>query len=44
MALRASVRVSHAATVPAAPPLLVQGKGRWRGNPFTLRGGPESPL
>ncbi len=26
-----------------APPLLVQGKGRWQGNPFTLRGDTESP-
>jgi uncharacterized protein involved in outer membrane biogenesis len=28
----------------AAPPLQVQGKGRWRGADFTLRGTTESPL
>ena len=28
----------------SAPPLLVSGKGRWQGNPFTLDGNTESPL
>ena len=28
----------------SAPPLLVKGKGRWQGNPFTLDGNTESPL
>ncbi len=28
----------------SAPPLLVNGKGRWQGNPFTLDGNTESPL
>ncbi|HBZ47150.1 MAG TPA: AsmA family protein [Stenotrophomonas sp.] len=28
----------------SAPPLLVSGKGRWQGNPFTLAGNTESPL
>ena len=28
----------------SAPPLLVTGKGRWQGNPFTLDGNTESPL
>jgi uncharacterized protein involved in outer membrane biogenesis len=28
----------------SAPPLLVKGKGRWKGNPFTLDGNTESPL
>lgn len=28
----------------AAPPLLVQGTGRWRGAAFSLKGGTESPL
>jgi len=28
----------------SAPPLLVSGKGRWQGNPFTLNGNTESPL
>jgi uncharacterized protein involved in outer membrane biogenesis len=28
----------------SAPPLLVKGKGRWQGNPFTLNGNTESPL
>ncbi|MGH8039737.1 MAG: AsmA family protein [Stenotrophomonas sp.] len=28
----------------SAPPLLVNGKGRWQGNPFTLNGNTESPL
>lgn len=27
-----------------APPLLVSGKGRWKGNPFSLDGNTESPL
>lgn len=31
-------------TEDGAPPLLVKGKGRWKGNPFTLDGGTESPL
>jgi uncharacterized protein involved in outer membrane biogenesis len=26
------------------PPLLVKGKGRWQGNPFSLEGNTESPL
>ncbi|MBD3826280.1 AsmA family protein [Stenotrophomonas sp.] len=28
----------------SAPPLLVKGKGRWKGNPFSLDGNTESPL
>lgn len=28
----------------AAPPLLIRGKGRWRGAAFTLKGDSESPL
>ncbi|MBN6149581.1 AsmA family protein [Xanthomonas sp. AmX2] len=28
----------------AAPPIEVAGKGRWRGNPFTLKGSTASPL
>lgn len=28
----------------AAPPLLLEGKGRWRGASLTVRGGTESPL
>ncbi|KRG64921.1 membrane protein [Stenotrophomonas humi] len=28
----------------ATPPILVEGKGRWRGATFTLRGDTESPL
>ncbi|QQQ00202.1 AsmA family protein [Lysobacter enzymogenes] len=28
----------------AAPPVDVAGKGRWKGNPFTLQGRAESPL
>ncbi|AMJ55944.1 AsmA family protein [Stenotrophomonas nitritireducens] len=28
----------------AAPPVLVEGKGHWRGAAFTLKGGTESPL
>lgn len=31
-------------TADGAPPLLVNGKGRWQGNPFTLDGNTESPL
>ncbi|WP_256788299.1 AsmA family protein [Stenotrophomonas sp. Ste60] len=31
-------------TEDSAPPLLVKGKGRWRGNPFSLDGNTESPL
>lgn len=31
-------------TADSAPPLLVSGKGRWQGNPFTLAGNTESPL
>jgi len=31
-------------TADSAPPLLVHGKGRWQGNPFTLDGNTESPL
>lgn len=28
----------------SGPPLLVKGKGRWQGNPFSLEGNTESPL
>lgn len=28
----------------AAPPVLIEGKGRWQGAAFTLKGGTESPL
>lgn len=28
----------------SGPPLLVKGKGRWQGNPFSLDGNTESPL
>lgn len=28
----------------AAPPVLIEGKGRWQGAAFTLEGGTESPL
>ncbi|MBN5142125.1 AsmA family protein [Stenotrophomonas maltophilia] len=42
--IRVDVRSGQPKQADAAPPLLVQGKGRWRGNPFTLRGGTESPL
>lgn len=38
------VRSGQPKQADTAPPLLVQGKGRWQGNPFTLRGGTESPL
>lgn len=37
------VRSGQPKQADTAPPLLVQGKGRWQGNPFTLRGGTESP-
>ncbi len=30
--------------VDAAPPVLIEGKGRWQGAAFTLKGGTESPL
>ncbi|KAG1270977.1 hypothetical protein G6F66_013689 [Rhizopus arrhizus] len=42
--IRLDVRSGQPKQADAAPPLLVQGKGRWQGNPFTLRGGTESPL
>ena len=28
----------------SGPPIVVAGKGRWKGNPFTLEGRGESPL
>lgn len=42
--IRMEVRSGQPKQTDGAPPLLVQGKGRWQGNPFTLRGGTESPL
>ncbi|WP_312705536.1 AsmA family protein [Stenotrophomonas lactitubi] len=39
-----NVRSGEPKQADAAPPLLVAGKGRWRGNPFVLSGGTESPL
>ncbi|KRG66152.1 membrane protein [Stenotrophomonas terrae] len=38
------VRSGNPRQADAAPPLLIQGKGRWRGAAFTLKGGTESPL
>ena len=38
------VRSGNPKQADAAPPLLIQGKGRWRGAAFTLKGGTESPL
>lgn len=38
------VRSGNPQQADAAPPLLIQGKGRWRGAAFTLKGGTESPL
>ncbi|HGM6417113.1 TPA: AsmA family protein [Stenotrophomonas maltophilia] len=42
--IRVGVRSGQPKQADASPPLLVQGKGHWQGNPFTLRGGTESPL
>lgn len=42
--IRVDVRSGQPKQADAAPPLLVAGKGRWQGNPFTLSGGTESPL
>ena len=39
-----AVRSGEARQADAAPPVRVQGKGRWRGAAFTLSGGTESPL
>ncbi len=39
-----AVRSGQAKQADAAPPVQVQGKGRWRGAAFTLKGGTESPL
>lgn len=39
-----AVRSGEAKQADAAPPLHVDGKGRWRGAAFTLKGGTESPL
>lgn len=42
--IRVNVRSGQPRQADAAPPLRVDGKGRWQGNPFTLNGGTESPL
>jgi uncharacterized protein involved in outer membrane biogenesis len=42
--IRLTVRSGSTKKADAAPPLLVQGSGRWRGAAFTLSGGTESPL
>jgi len=39
-----AVRSGQASKADAAPPVLVEGKGHWRGAAFTLKGGTESPL
>jgi len=39
-----AVRSGQAKQADAAPPVLVQGKGHWRGAAFSLKGGTESPL
>ncbi len=42
--IRLDVRSGAAKRAGAAPPLLLEGQGRWRGASFTVRGGTESPL
>ncbi|WP_313253745.1 AsmA family protein [Stenotrophomonas acidaminiphila] len=42
--IRLAVRSGAPAQANAAPPLLLQGNGHWRGAAFTVRGGTESPL
>lgn len=42
--IRLNVRSGKPRQEDAAPPLLIDGKGRWQGNAFTLDGGTESPL
>jgi len=42
--VRLDVRSGKAKQPGAAPPLLLEGEGRWRGASFTVRGGTESPL
>ena len=39
-----AVHSGQAKQADAAPPVLVQGKGHWRGAAFSLKGGTESPL
>ena len=39
-----AVHSGQAKQADAAPPVLVQGKGHWRGTAFSLKGGTESPL
>ena len=39
-----AVHSGQAKQADAAPPVLVQGKGLWRGAAFSLKGGTESPL
>ena len=39
-----AVRSGQASKADAAPPVLVEGEGHWRGAAFTLKGGTESPL
>lgn len=42
--IRVNVRSGTPKQAQAAPPLLVDGKGSWQGNAFTLNGNTESPL
>ena len=42
--IQLAVRSGKPRQADAAPPLLVGGKGSWRGNAFTLNGNTESPL
>lgn len=42
--IQLDVRSGTAKHATAAPPLLLEGKGQWRGASFTVRGGTESPL
>jgi len=42
--IRIDVRSGKPRQADAAPPLLVDGKGTWQGNAFTLEGNTESPL
>ncbi|HEX2596277.1 MAG TPA: AsmA family protein [Luteimonas sp.] len=39
-----NIRSTAAGTGDVAPPIDVEGSGRWKGNPFTVRGHAQSPL
>ncbi len=42
--VRVSLNSGKARSGDSAPPLLISGDGRWKGNPFSLKGDTESPL